>query len=83
MFILELVSKKGMKSYYTGYTNNLYRRWHELREKPPKEYTKHIELKYFETFPTRIRAVSRSREIDKLSKLEKEELIKSITIKVN
>lgn len=83
VFILELVSKDGTKSYYTGYTNSLYRRWHELREKPPKEYTKHIKLKYFEVFPARTRAVSRSREIDKLSEQKKEELIKSIAIDVN
>ena len=78
VFIIELIPKEGKKSYYTGYTNNLYRRWSELRKKPPKEHIRYIELKYFETFPTRARAINRSKEINKLSNQKKKELIKSM-----
>jgi len=81
-FIIQLVLKDGEESYYTGYTNDLYRRWNELRKRPPRENIKNLKLKYFETYATRTEAKGRSKEIDKLSKQEKEELIESIGINI-
>ncbi len=31
VYILETTSKEGKTKYYTGYTNNLYKRWSEHR----------------------------------------------------
>ena len=83
VYILETISKKGKKSYYTGYTNNLYRRWNEHRTGTGAKFCrgkKHIELKYFETFPTRREAMRRELEIKTFSRSQKRELINSINI---
>jgi len=83
VYILETISKKGKKSYYTGYTNNLYRRWNEHRTGTGAKFCrgkKHMELKYFETFPTRREAMRRELEIKTFSRSQKRELINSINI---
>ena len=83
VYILETISKKGKKSYYTGYTNNLYRRWNEHRTGTGAKFCrgkKHMELKYFETFPTRREAMRRELEIKSFSRSQKRELINSINI---
>ncbi|MFX1574157.1 MAG: GIY-YIG nuclease family protein [Promethearchaeota archaeon] len=83
VYILETISKKGRKSYYTGYTNNLHRRWNEHRTGTGAKFCrgkKHIELKYFETFQTRREAMRRELEIKSFSRNQKKELIKSIDI---
>ncbi len=84
VYILETISKKGKKWYYTGYTNNLYRRWNEHRTGIGAKFCrgkKHIEIKYFETFPTRKEAMRRELEIKSFSRSQKRELINSINIK--
>ncbi|KKM92460.1 hypothetical protein LCGC14_1218230 [marine sediment metagenome] len=74
-FLLLLKSKNGEKSYYTGHTNNLYRRLNEIRKRPPKKNIASIKLLYFDIFSSRKEAIDRSKEIDKLSEQEKVELI--------
>ncbi len=86
VYILEIVAKTGKKSYYTGYTNNLYRRWHEHRSGTGAKFCrgrKHIELKYFETYPNRKEAMRRELKIKSFSKQQKRELIKTININAN
>ena len=56
VYILETIGKNGKKRYYTGYTNNLYRRWNEHRSGQGAKFCrgkKRIELKYFETYTDR------------------------------
>ncbi|TFG29519.1 MAG: GIY-YIG nuclease family protein [Promethearchaeota archaeon] len=81
VYILEVTSKKGKKSYYTGYTNNLLRRWREHRNGKGAKYcrSKKLELKYFETFTNRTSAMRREIEIKTFTKRQKRELIKKIS----
>ncbi|MFX1302470.1 MAG: GIY-YIG nuclease family protein [Promethearchaeota archaeon] len=86
VYILEVVAKTGKKSYYTGYTNNLYRRWHEHRNGKGAKFCrgrKHIKLKYFETHPNRKEAMRRELQIKSFSKRQKRDLIKTINININ
>ncbi len=86
VYILEVVDKNGKMMYYTGYTNNLYRRWHEHRNGTGAKFCrgkKHIELKYFESYQNRSEAMRRELEIKSFSRQQKEELIKSIIIDIN
>lgn len=81
VYILETVSNNGKKRYYTGYTNNLYRRWKEHRSGKGAKFCrgkKSIDLKYFETFTTRKEAMNRELEIKSFSRTQKRELINSI-----
>jgi len=80
VYILETVAVNGKKRYYTGYTNNLYRRWNEHRNGQGAKFCrgkKSIELKYFETFTTRKEAMRREFEIKTFSRKQKRELINS------
>ena len=86
VYILETISKNGKKRYYTGYTNNLYRRWNEHRTGKGAKFCrgkKFIELKYFETFQTRKVAMRRELEIKSFSRKQKRELINSINIDIS
>ncbi|MHA2398069.1 MAG: GIY-YIG nuclease family protein [Promethearchaeota archaeon] len=81
VYILETVSRNGKKRYYTGYTNNLYRRWNEHRNGTGAKFCrgkKDIELKYFESYSTRKEAMRRELEIKTFSRKQKRELINSI-----
>jgi putative endonuclease len=78
--MLETVSKKNKKWYYTGYTNNLYRRLEEHKTGKGARFCrgrKEIKLKYFETFRERSEAMRRELEIKSLSRKEKIKLIKN------
>jgi putative endonuclease len=78
--MLETVSKKKKKWYYTGYTNNLYRRLEEHKTGKGARFCrgrKEIKLKYFETFRERSEAMRRELEIKSLSRKEKIKLIKN------
>jgi putative endonuclease len=78
--MLETVSKKNKKWYYTGYTNNLYRRLEEHKIGKGARFCrgrKEIKLKYFETFRERSEAMRRELEIKSLSRKEKIKLIKN------
>jgi putative endonuclease len=81
VYILEVTSKKGKKSYYTGFTNNLLRRWSEHRSGKGAKYcrSKNLELKYFETFSDRSSAMRREIEIKSYTKQKKRELIQKIS----
>lgn len=86
VYILETISKNGKKRYYTGYTNNLYRRWSEHRNGKGAKFCrgkKNIELKYFETFITRKEAMRRELEIKSFSRKQKRDLINNMNNNVN
>lgn len=79
VYILEATAKNGKRSFYTGYTNNLLRRWKEHRNGIGARYCrgkKKIELKYFEMFTDRREAISRESEIKSFTRRKKLELIK-------
>ena len=81
VYILETVATNGKKRYFTGYTNNLYRRWSEHRNGKGAKFCrgkKYLELKYFETFTTRKEAMRRELEIKTFSRKQKRKLINSI-----
>ncbi len=80
VYILETTSENGFTKYYTGYTNNLYKRWSEHRKGIGAKFCrgkKKILLKYFETFTERSDAMKRELEIKSFSRQKKEELIKN------
>ena len=80
VYILETTSKEGKTNYYTGYTNNLYKRWSEHRKGIGAKFCrgkKKILLKYFETFTDRSDAMKRELEIKSYSRQKKEELVKN------
>ena len=80
VYILETISKKNKKWYYTGYTNNLHRRVEEHKSGKGARFCrgkKQIKLKYFETFRERSDAMRRELEIKSLSRKEKIKLIKN------
>lgn len=84
VYILEVMGKNGKKRYYTGYTNNLYRRWTEHRNGTGAKFCrgkKLIELKYFETHQTRKEAMRRELQIKSFSRQQKRELIKGLVLK--
>lgn len=86
VYILETISKNGKKRYYTGYTNNLYRRWNEHRTGKGAKFCrgkKYIELKYFETLTTRKEAMRRELEIKSFSRKQKRDLINGMNNNVN
>jgi putative endonuclease len=78
VYILETLSKNGRTMYYTGYTNDLYRRLDEHRNDRGAQFTKgrEIQLRYFESFTDRKEAMHRELEIKSFSREEKENLIK-------
>lgn len=79
VYILETLCKDGTSMYYTGYTNNLYRRLDEHRNNRGARFTKgkKIELRYFESYTNRKDAMNRELEIKSFNRKEKEELIKN------
>jgi len=82
VYILETISKNNKKRFYTGYTNNLYRRLEEHKKGTGAKFCrgkKRIELKYFETFTERREAMKRELEIKTFSRKEKLDLIKNLT----
>jgi putative endonuclease len=80
VYILEVRGKRGKKSYYTGYTNNLHRRLSEHRNGKGAKYcrSKKFELKYFETYIDRKSAMRRELEIKSYPKQKKKELINGL-----
>ncbi len=79
VYILECTDKRGRHQYYTGYTNNLHRRFLEHQNGKGAKFcrNKKLNLKYIETYPKQIEAMRREREIKTLPKKEKIELIKT------
>ncbi|MHA1733709.1 MAG: GIY-YIG nuclease family protein [Promethearchaeota archaeon] len=79
VYILECTDKAERKTYYTGYTNNLFRRFREHSGGRGAKYTrgKDVVLKYFETHPSQGAAMRRELEIKRLPRAKKVELITS------
>jgi putative endonuclease len=70
-----------MKRFYTGYTNDLYRRWKEHRSGRGAKFCRGkecLELKYFEAYTNRKEAMKRELEIKTFSRKQKKKLINSI-----
>ncbi|MGG7079317.1 GIY-YIG nuclease family protein [Clostridium sardiniense] len=68
------------KSLYTGWTNNLERRFRAHQEGKGAKYTKGrgpLELVYFEEFEEKIKAMKREYEVKKMSREEKLKMIKN------
>lgn len=66
-------------SLYTGWTNDLEKRFNDHSNGKGAKYTKGrgpLELVYYEEYFEKREAMKREYEIKKLSKVEKEELIK-------
>ena len=81
VYILETIGKNNKKRFYTGYSNDLYRRLSEHKNGTGAKFCrgkKQIELKYFETFTNRKDAMRREIEIKSLSRQQKKELITTI-----
>jgi putative endonuclease len=81
VYIIETIAKNGKKRFYTGYTNDLYRRWNEHRSGKGAKFCRgkeNLELKYFETYITRKEAMNRELEIKTFSRKQKRELINSV-----
>ena len=67
-------------TYYCGWTNDLENRLKTHNAGKGSKYTKArlpVELVYYEKFETKEEAMSREWHIKRLSRLQKEELIKS------
>jgi len=78
VYIFETTSKDGKKSYYTGYSKDLLRRWSEHRSGKGAKFfrgKKRPKLKYFETYTNRKEAMKRELEIKTFSRKQKKELI--------
>ncbi len=83
VYILETIGKNKKKRFYTGYSNDLYRRLSEHKKGTGAKFCrgkKQIELKYFETFTNRKDAMRREIEIKSLSRQKKKDLISTINI---
>lgn len=68
-------------SLYTGWTNNLERRFKAHTDGKGAKYTRGrgpLELVYFEEFEDKIEAMKREYEIKKMSRKNKLEMIKKI-----
>lgn len=68
------------KSLYTGWTNNLERRFKAHQEGKGAKYTKGrgpLELVYFEEFEEKIKAMKREYEIKKMSREKKLKMIEN------
>ncbi len=77
VYILECIDKKKKKSYYTGYTQDLKKRFDLHRQGKGAKFTKGKDLKllYSEIFTKRSEAMNRELEIKKMSKKQKKELV--------
>ena len=76
VYILECLDKKRRKSYYTGYTQDLKKRFRQHCDGKGARYTKgkDLAIKHYEMFPTRSEAMQRELEIKKLTKKQKRDL---------
>ena len=86
VYILETTANNGKKSFYTGYTNDLYRRVSEHKKGTGAKYCrgkKRVELKYFETYTERKNAMQRELEIKTFSRLKKMELVREFSKKTD
>ena len=77
VYILECIDRKKKKSFYTGYTQDLKKRFELHRQGKGAKYTKGkaLTLLHTEYFSSRAEAMHRELEIKKMSKKQKKELI--------
>jgi len=86
VYILETTSKKGKKTFYTGYTKDLYERLKKHQRGTGAKYCRgkeNIVLKYFEIHLNRDEAMKRELKIKSFSKNEKLKLINSFVNRAN
>jgi len=86
VYILEVIAKNGKKMFYTGYTNNLYRRWKEHRNGKGAKFCrgeKSIKLRHFEILSSRKEAMNRELKIKSFTKQQKRDLITHVNINSN
>ena len=76
-YMIECHGKDGNISLYTGYTNNLNRRFTEHASGRGARFTrgKILELVFFQVFMTQKAAMHRELEIKRLSKQKKNDLV--------
>lgn len=80
VYILETIAKNNRKYFYTGYTNNLYRRLEEHKKGAGARFCrgkKSVTLKYFEVHSERSGAMKRELEIKTFTKKQKIQLIRT------
>ena len=75
------ILRTSANTLYVGQTNNLEKRLKEHQNKTSKSakyirYFASCKLVYSETYPSRAEALTRERQLKKLTKTEKEKLIK-------
>ena len=71
-------------TYYTGWTNNIKKRIDTHNRKKGAKYTRTrvpVQLVYFESFETKEEAMSREYRIKKMSRKQKEEMIRTFDLK--
>ena len=88
MMYVYILTNPGKNVLYTGVTNNLKRRIreHEKNKGNPGTFTGKYycyKLIYYETFENPAEAINREKEIKKLSRIKKLELIKEKNPKLN
>jgi len=79
------IIKCGDNSLYTGWTNNLEKRFQEHCKGQGAKYTKGrgpLEIVYHEVFDNKIDAMKREYSIKKLSRKEKDILVESFKVKL-
>ena len=80
VYMIEVIAKDGSSSLYTGYTNNLVRRFNEHAADLGAQYTKgrtKLTIVHFESFATQVEAMNRERVIKSLSRKKKLQLVDS------
>ncbi|KKN58871.1 hypothetical protein LCGC14_0547780 [marine sediment metagenome] len=77
VYILTCKNKKGKYSFYTGYTNDVPRRLKEHKSGRGAIYTRNKEVHFSAAYeyPTRSLAMSREKQIKKLSHDQKARLL--------
>ena len=75
--MIECHGKDGKVFLYTGYTNNMRRRFSEHASGRGARFTrgKELELVFFQTFSTQRAAMHREIEIKRLSRQKKDDLV--------
>nr|MDO8116840.1 GIY-YIG nuclease family protein [Candidatus Sigynarchaeota archaeon] len=81
-YMLECRDQEGHVTYYTGSTDSLDRRVTEHRTSRGAKFTsgKDCKLVFYQSFPTRAKAMAREKFIKTLSRNKKEGLIKDVFV---
>jgi len=85
VYIIECEDNKGKKTYYTGFTKDIFKRFEQHQKGMGAKYTKGRKLKlvYFEKYFTYSESRKREIEIKELSVEEKKNLIINFEKKKN